>query len=241
MSDKYEIRERTIATLKFRVTLFFFFFFIAIFAVFIITSVMQVNTVVRFVGSQLAIPTVERATELIDGNSFERVAYTLDPNESYYEKARKELYNLKLNTGCLYLYTMAPRQRGNLSSSIYRYVIDGSAPPDDEKNFSPIGTEEDITLWETVFLEAALTKKIVLGNIDRSDMWGGLISAYGPIINSRGTVVGIIGCDLEAREIVDWVRNSVFWQLGIVLGFTALGLIVYINLLRRINRVYQAE
>jgi methyl-accepting chemotaxis protein len=239
MSDKYEIRERTITNLKFRITLFFLFFFIAIFAVFIITSVLEVNTVVHFVGSRLAVPAVEQAARMIDGDAFEALSASLDKNDPYYETTRLELLELKERIGCVYLFTMAPVTE--LNGSIYRYIIDGSAPPDDREKFSPLGSEEDISLWEPVFKEAVLNRAVVLGSIDRQERWGQLISAYSPILNSKNAVVGIIGCDLDADAIIAWIRNRVFWQLGIVAAFTGVGLAVYLGLIKRINGMYQME
>jgi methyl-accepting chemotaxis protein len=239
MSDKYAIRERTIANLKFRITLFFFFFFIAIFAVFIITSVMEVNSVIHFIGERLAIPTVEEAAVMINGDAFEALSKSLDKNDPYYETTRLKLLDLKERNGCRFLYTMSPVKE--LSGNMYRYIIDGSTSPDDEENFSPLGTEEDISLWEPVFVESLQTKRIVLGSIDQNDVWGQTVSAYGPILNSQGNVVGVIGCDLDATMITAWVRSRVYWQVGIVAVFIAIGLIVYIGLVRRISRIYEAE
>lgn len=234
MSDKYEVGERSLSSLKFRVTLFFFFFFIAIFGIFIITSVMEVNTVITFIGSRIAVPSVQTAAGLIDGDAFERLSKSLDKNDPYYESARLKLLDLKQRNGCAFLFTMAKK-----TESIYSYIIDGSAPPEDMEHFSALGAEENIGEWDAAVFDALREKKVLLGSIDQQAGWGALISAYGPIFNSKGDVVGLIGCDLEADPIIQWIRTRVFWQLGIVAAFILAGLVVYLLLLRKIDKTFK--
>jgi methyl-accepting chemotaxis protein len=230
-SDKYEERERNIGSLKFRLTLFFIFFFIAIFAVFIITSVLQVNTVTRFICARLALPTVQKVSDIINGDDFEALSKSLDPGDPYYETMRLRMLAIKRDIDCLYLYTMAP-----VTDTLYRFIIDGSAPPDDEENFSPLGAEEDVSGYDPAFFRTMQTQTTQLGPIDRDENWGTLISSYAPILNSAGETVGIIGCDLEADSITAWVRVQVLWQVGVVTVFVVLGLMVYLSLLRKINQ-----
>jgi methyl-accepting chemotaxis protein len=230
--DKYEERLGHKNSLKFRITLFFIFFFVAIFGVFILTSVLQINAVTRYLCSQIALPTVERAQTLLDGDSFEALSLSLDESDSYYETTRLELLELKESINCQYLYTMAP-----VKGSLFRYIIDGSVPPDDE-NFSAMGDEEDIGMWDNEAMITFNTKTSKLGSLDQNEEWGASISAYGPILNSRGDAVGIIGCDLDATEIMQWIKTQVLWQLAIVIAAILLGLIVYISLLRRINQSF---
>lgn len=228
--DRYEQQERFIGVLKFRITLFFILFFMAIFGVFVVTSAMEVNAVVHFIGSRLAVSAVKQAGAVIDGDAFEALSQSLDRDDPVYEAARQRLWEIKEQTGSVYLYTMAP-----VSDKIYRYIIDGSALPGDPRHFSPLGAEEDISLWEDVFADALKTGTIQVGGIDQNEAWGQLISAYGPIFNSQGKTVGIIGCDLAAGEVVAWIRVRVMWQLGIAAGFVLVGLLVYLLLMRKIN------
>jgi sensor histidine kinase regulating citrate/malate metabolism len=230
--DTYEERLKNSIALKNRVTFFFVFFLAAICAVFIITSVLQVNTVTRYVCSELAMPTVKQAQELIESGPFEALTLSLNENDPYYEEARLKLLELKERTNCLYLYTMAPAK-----GTVFRYIIDGSASPEDEE-FSAMGTEEDLREWDNAAMIAVTSKTIQLGTIDQTEQWGSTISAYGPILNSRGDLIGIIGCDLEASGIISWIKTQVLWQLGIVITVVLLGLFVYISLIRRINQIF---
>jgi methyl-accepting chemotaxis protein len=226
------ITEEDVSSLKFWITLFFIFFFIAIFGVFIVSSVLQVNTVTRFVCSQLALPTVNRVAEIIDGDAFEALSLSLDGEDPYYETVRSRMLEIKQQVNCLYLYTMAP-----VTDEMYRFIIDGSAPPDDEENFSPLGAEEDVSEYDRAFLTTMRTKTLQLGEIDQNETWGSLISVYAPILNSKGEAVGIIGCDLAADSIIEWIRTQVAGQIVVVLAVDLLGLFVYLLLQRKINRL----
>jgi methyl-accepting chemotaxis protein len=230
---------RTSSFMKFRLTLFFGFFFVAIFGVFIITSVLQVNSVTRYICSQLAMPTVHRVEELIEGNAlddFLELTVTLDDTSDYYVKTQKRMLEIKNEIGAQYLYTMVP-----ISDTVYRYIIDGSSTPDDEENFSPIGTDEDVSDYEEAFFATVRTGTPLLGGIDHTELWGNVISAYAPIHNRDGEVIGIIGCDLDADPIIEWIRLQVLWQLGVVAVFIIAAAVVYISLLRRINRLVMYE
>jgi methyl-accepting chemotaxis protein len=125
-----------------------------------------------------------------------------------------------------------------IEGTMFRYIIDGSSPPDDEEHFSDLGDEEDVSLWDDDAAAAYYTKTFRMASIVQSEEWGTTINSYGPILNSRGEAVGIVGCDLDATEIRQWIRTQVLWQLGIVIAAILLGLIVYVSLLRRITKSF---
>jgi methyl-accepting chemotaxis protein len=230
--DRYEEREKNKATLKFRITFFFVFFLVAVFAVFIITSVLQTNTVTRYVCSQLAQPTVRRALAEINPESFERLVESMNPSDGYYIITQQRLYQIKEETNCQYLYTMAP-----LEGTVFRYIIDGSGPPGSE-DFSEMGAEEDIGYWDKAAMDTVRTKKGQLGTLDQSEEWGATISAYEPILKENGELVGIVACDIDATDVVVWIKTQVLWQLGIVLLLVVVGLSVYITLIKKVDQSF---
>ncbi|MDR1142818.1 MAG: hypothetical protein LBK77_01210 [Spirochaetaceae bacterium] len=230
--DRYEEREKNKTTLKFRITFFFVFFLVAVFAVFIITSVLQTNTVTRYVCSQLALPTVRKALAEINPESFERLAASGNPGDGYYIITQQRLYQIKQETNCRYLYTMAP-----LEGTMYQYVIDGSGLPGSE-DFSELGAEEDISLWDKAVLATIETRTGQLGTIDQSEQWGATISAYEPILKENGELVGIVACDIDATNVVAWVKTQVLWQLSIVLLLVVVGLTVYITLVKKVDQSF---
>jgi methyl-accepting chemotaxis protein len=231
--DKFEEQEKRKSSLRFLLTLFFIFFFVSIFAVFILTSVLQVNAVTRYVCSQLGIPVIDRALAALDLDSFEALSKNLDSDDPYYEPTRKRLLEIKENSGCLYLYTMTQDE-----GTVFRYVIDGSTSPDDLRNFSPIGSSEDLSEWDEAVLTTIRTKTTQLGSIDQSDRWGATISVYAPILKPNGEMIGLVGCDIDASGVISWIQTQVFWQLGVVVLFSLAGLLAYIVIIRKINRIF---
>jgi methyl-accepting chemotaxis protein len=231
--DRLEELEKRKSSLRFLLTLFFIFFFVSIFAVFILTSVLQVNAVSRYVCSQLGMPTLERALAALDVDSFEALSKSLDPDDPYYETARKQLLEIKENSGCLYLYTMVQE-----ADTVFRYVIDGSASPDDLKNFSPLGSSEDLAEWDEAVLTTIRTKTTQWGSIDQNERWGATISVYSPILKPNGEMIGLIGCDIDASGVISWIYTQVFWQLGIVVLFSLAGLLAYIVMIRKSNSIF---
>jgi methyl-accepting chemotaxis protein len=172
---------------------------------------------------------VRRAQELVDGDQFERLAASLDGEDPFYEETREHLLDLKHNTAAVYLYTMAP-----VRDSLYAYIIDGSAPPEDEEEFSPLGSEEDTSDYDSAFLKTWQTKEIQASGLMFQGDWGWLVSIYAPVLNSRGTMVGIIGCDFEAHELFGGLRREVVRQISLDAVLIVIGVLCLIAFLRTI-------
>ncbi|MDR1946852.1 MAG: hypothetical protein LBQ51_06775, partial [Desulfovibrio sp.] len=220
-------------SLKTRFSLFFVLFVLAVFSVVTITSVQQINDASGFIASRLGFPIVERAAALIDGDAFEKLAKTLDPEDPFYEETRKKLLEIKEVTDCLYLYTMSP-YKGN----IYRFIIDGGDPGDEK--FSPLGAEEDISGYSSAFLRAYEKKSPqYTQNINSTETWGRVISAFAPILNSAGTVVGIIGCDFEAESQIRAIYARTLRQLLVAAAFIIIGFVLYRLLIHEVIRQNQ--
>jgi methyl-accepting chemotaxis protein len=50
----------------------------------------------------------EKAAGVIDGDSFEKLAISLDIEDPFYENTRLRLLGIKGDTNCRFLFTMAP-------------------------------------------------------------------------------------------------------------------------------------
>lgn len=68
-----------------------------------------------------------------------------------------------------------------------------------------------------------------LGRVGYEDEWGKWVSAYHPITDSRGLVVGAVGIDFVASEVDD-VQNAILSSVGLVFGlvYLVLFLLVYL-------------
>jgi signal transduction histidine kinase/CheY-like chemotaxis protein len=217
------------SSLKIRFTFFFVLFVLSVFSVVILISIQQVNDAAALTASRLGHPIVKRAAAFLDGDKFEQLAKSLDASDPFYDEVRRKLLALKLETQCLYLYTMAP-YRGNT----HRFIIDAGNPGDE--NFSPLGAEEDISGYSQAYLQTYATGKLQSGDMNLQDTWGWVISTYLPIVNSAGEVVGVIGCDFEAVSIYNFIYDRIRQQICLAALFISLGLIFYFYLLKALTR-----
>jgi methyl-accepting chemotaxis protein len=164
---------------------------------------------------------------MIDGDSFEALSKSLDPDDPFYEETRLKLLELKNYSSCLYLYTMAP-----LSGDTWMFIIDGSVPPDDEELFSPLGAEENISSYDTAFLKTWETVSSQYSDLTDQETWGWMVSAYTPIVNSAGERVGIVGCDFGAENLFSIIKVQTIRQILIILVFIGIGFVLMMVFLR---------
>ncbi|MDR0623724.1 MAG: hypothetical protein LBG10_04775 [Treponema sp.] len=228
------VKEKPSRSLKFQFTLFFALFVIAVYSIVIITSFQQLVGIAETIGYELGTPIVEETAALIDGDAFEALSRSLDPQDPYYEETRLAMLSIKEKTNCIYLYTMAPA-----AGTVFRYIIDGSAPPEDRKAFSPLGTEEDISSYLKPVLQTLESKTRHISSLDFNTRWGWVVSTYAPILNSSGNAVGIIGCDFRAEKIYDHLWSRIARQLIVSAIFVITGFIAYLYLVNGVNKQNQ--
>jgi hypothetical protein len=226
--------EKEPHSLKFRFTLFFVLFIIAVYSIVIITSLQQLVGITETIGFELGDPILKETAAIIDGDAFETLSTSLDPRDPWYEETRRAMLAIKEQTGCIYLYTMAP-----VEGTVFRYIIDGSAPPEDEDAFSPLGTEEDIAGYSRAVLTAMEEKTVQISNLDFNTQWGWVVSVYSPILNSSGRAVGVIGCDFKAAEIYEHLWPQIVRQLIVSAVFIITGFIAYLYMVNGVNRQNQ--
>ncbi|MDR0648644.1 MAG: response regulator [Synergistaceae bacterium] len=216
-------------SLKVRFSLFFLIFVLAVFSVVIFSSIQQYNDAASITAERLGYPIVKRAAAFIDGDAFERLCETLDPLDPFYEEVRLKLLALKEETQCLYLYTMAP-----YTEDVHRFIIDGGNPG--EEGFSSLGAEENISDYTSAYLLTYKTRKPQAGDMNLQSSWGWVISAYMPIFNSSGDMVGLIGCDFEAESMYRAIFSRILQQIAFAAIFIVVGFMFYLVLLNAVTR-----
>ena len=161
--------------------------------------------------------------EIIDGDEFE--AFCKNPSEEnpFYESTRLALLDLKKTVNCQYLYTMVP-----VKGTLFKYIIDGSCDPSDEEHFSPLGTEEDIEDYGEGPLKAMADGNIHSSGLEHQAEWGYTISSYGGIKNSKGQVIGFIGCDFNVDDILTMLRKRIINIAIVSIIILALGILLII-------------
>lgn len=205
--------------------------FIVFFGLFIIIScsVMGVFSGVSIVNTGVAVctehgtPAIQKAMEIIDGDEFE--AFCKNPSEEnlFYESTRLALLDLKQTVNCQYLYTMVP-----VKGTLFKYIIDGSCDPSDEEHFSPLGTEEDIEDYGEGPLKAMADGNIHSSGLEHQAEWGYTISSYGGIKNSKGQVIGFIGCDFNVDDILSMLKKRITNIAIVSIIILALGILLII-------------
>ena len=220
-------------TIKIKFSLFFVLFVTALFAVIAITTVRQMHQASSIAVSIAGIPILERAAAFVDGDKFERLVQTLDPADPFFIETQAKFRELKAQTQVLYLYAMAPYTEG-----VHLFIFDGEDP--DSENFSPLGEKEYLTSFEIYPLALVYeTKAPQSTGLENHSRWGSLISAYMPILNSQGEVVGVIGVDFPGDEIGSMIMSSALRLLAFALVIITIGLAFYLNLLRGLARQHE--
>lgn len=158
------------------------------------------------------------AQTVIDGDALAAIGPGSEESEEY-ETILASLRRIQKDCGIAFLYTLYSDDKTNLY-----YGIDA-----DESVDQCLPGE----VFEYPYSEFATVfggEGYVQGYIDETED-GDLISAYLPIYDGSGTVVGILGCDYDASYVLDRVnaaRRSIM-QLAvacIVLSFIILNLII---------------
>jgi signal transduction histidine kinase/CheY-like chemotaxis protein/HPt (histidine-containing phosphotransfer) domain-containing protein len=208
---------------------FFATFIAVIFAVITINTIQQFDDITLLVNARLGLPVAQRAAASIDGDAFEKLTKTLDPHDPFYEATRRKLLRIKQESGCKYLYTMAP-----YTTTVHRFIIDGSAEPD-EDGFSPLGSEEPLSDYDDSYLRTYTTREPQFSRA-KIQHWGMVISTFVPIFNSSGAMVGVVGCDFEATSIYNQIQNHFLRQVLFLFIFLVVVFFLYRLLLNAVMR-----
>lgn len=191
-----------------------------------IIGIFIINAAIIYLNSQQSIDKTLKTNGIIHA---ERVAKAIDAEEyadflsnpvenEIYNTLQEELNDYRIKMGAMYVYTL--RVEDNQSLQI---MIDGL--PKGEA--VPIGEPTTATTYEDI-------KDAVAGGVNSTDIvndpeFGEYMSAFAPIMDKDGKVLGIVGVDMEATQvntITDSVmKESIPIQLGVslVILLTILG------------------
>lgn len=199
---------------------FTFMLFTLIFGIFII------NAAIIYFNSQQSIDKTLKTNGIIHA---ERVAKAIDTeqyadfisnpveNETY-SHLQEELNDYRIKMGAMYVYTLRVEDDHSL-----QIMIDGL--PKGEA--VPIGEPTTATTYEDI--KAAVVGGVSSTDIVKDPEFGEYMSAFAPIKDKDGKVLGIVGVDMEATQvhaITDSVmKESIPIQLGVslVILLTSLG------------------
>ena len=176
-------------------------------------------------------PSIERIAKEIDPVSFSRLSASLDETDPYYIDTQKWLLEEKQKLNCRFLYTMIHTQENK-----FLYIIDGSCSPDDVENFSPIGTEENVSAYGPQFMLPFDKGETYASGLAHQEGWGWLITISTPIKDASGTVIGIVACDFDGTYLRQQIVSFIIKQCLIVFFCLVIGILLLVFLLRMIFR-----
>src|SRR5690606_31299285 len=107
---------------------------------------------------------------------------------------RGKLNEIRVANGLKYLYTMRAVQTD--AGTEYRYVIDGM--PEGDEEASALGDAEDPENIDDGMLRLFETGEPQVGELDYTEDYGATLSAYLPIRGEDGSLIGMLGADLDA-------------------------------------------
>jgi methyl-accepting chemotaxis protein len=203
---------------------FMFMLFTMIIGIFIINAAMIYFSSQQSIDKTLktnGIIHAERVAKAIDADDYAN--FLADPVESEtYRNLQEELNDYRVKMGAMYVYTLAVEEDQSL-----KIMIDGL--PKGEA--VPIGEPTTATKYDDV-------KEAVAGGVSSTDIvkdpeFGEYMSAFAPIKNKEGEVLGIVGVDMEATQvhaITDSViKESIPIQLGVslVILLSILGVVYF--------------
>jgi len=145
--------------------------------------------------SNMAEKITTQAVNTVDTDRYQQ-EITLDSGKSaYYIELRKELNELRENTGLTYLYTMSRKKTED--GYQYFYMVDGM--PINDSDASQIGDQEDISLYPMI--EKTFETGTLQIDLSNEEEYGALLSTYLPLKSQSGEIIGIVGADLDATNV----------------------------------------
>jgi len=214
-------------TLRIKFYLFFVLLMAALFLFIAVTSAWELRQATPISVAVTGMSILERASLLIDGDAFERLAQTLDPSDPFFIETQRKLRALKKETQILRLYTMAIDENG-----VHRFIIDADSV--DSENFAYLGKKEDISDYHYTFMLAHVTRRPQITPSLHRTRLGSFISAYRPILNSGRKVVGIIGVNFSGEDLHSSAMSMMAWQIVFAVLIIAGGMIICFLLLKEL-------
>ncbi|MDR2785824.1 MAG: response regulator [Treponema sp.] len=218
--------------MKNQFALYFVFLMVVLIGVICFISARHVRSASNLICSRLVYPITEQAASFIDPGKFGKLLPGPDREDPFYTDARRRMQNLREESRALYLYVMAERDNG-----AWVFVIDSGENTDGEKTFfSPGMTKNSTEKYGRAFFECVKTREPRFGSLTHSERRGWFVSAYNPILNDSGDLIGIIGCDYEGETLYRWLLFQIVILIFLICLFSAAAIAVYGSMVSEIDR-----
>lgn len=162
----------------------------------------------------------------IDGDRYLEASLKETP-EGYAEELKSYFDEAKTRTQMKYLYAV-----NNLGDSAM-FVAEGQTAQDDPEMICDFGLVLPASEFDELMFDTMQTGLPNVTPIRENEVYGKMITAYAPIIDSTGHVVGVVGADMDVNSVMDGM-----WRFGSQIGLfaiitTALSGILLVRFLKR--------
>jgi len=140
------------------------------------------------------------AINSINGDSLQQVIKSKNASSSYANYLRSELKRIRDLAKMKYLYTFYFEGEKSI------YAIEGGDP--NAKDYSALGSEAEWDEQDLININRCINlKEITSSKVTFNKTYGWMVSSYAPIINSKGEVVAVLGCDFDAYILMQEIHN----------------------------------
>ena len=172
---------------------------------------------------------------LIDGNHLQETMLTGVKDERYHmEKQFLDDYVQMIDVAYLYVI----EKPASHAQEYFRYYAEGAGP--DYEDFFDLYTRESVTEYyddNNSIYRALDYGEAVVANVTNSEIYGRLISAYVPIINSNGIIVGIACVDSFVENVLSKAdRYLLFTIISVILANLAAAAVCQYTMRRLIRK-----
>ncbi|SFE61767.1 methyl-accepting chemotaxis protein [Alteribacillus iranensis] len=169
-----------------------------------IVSILLISAISGFFLYQSVKNTTELAISNHSVSTAENVASQIDPDlyrtflqhqeeTPVYWELRNQLNDIREKTGALYIYTMGVEQVGEGLP----ILVDGQ--PEGSDVVSEIGEISNTASEETI--QPVLNQEAMSTEVMEDPDYGNYLSAFAPIQDTNGEVIGVLGVDIDAGQI----------------------------------------
>ncbi|WP_160397065.1 methyl-accepting chemotaxis protein [Paenibacillus sp. MMS18-CY102] len=185
--------------------------------------------VVRSMGTQ-AESIAAHAAAAIDSSQFAQLsAEGASDSAAYYKALRTKLNEMKAAYGLKYLYTMGSKEVDGKTQ--YYYVVDG-APLEQTEDVSALGEVEEEQY--AGLIQSFQKQEVTVGELSSDDTYGATVTAYVPIRNSEGAMIGVVGADFDATEVYALMKRNKTTALSIGIGVLIVSLLATLLFAKRL-------
>ena len=160
----------------------------------------------------------------IDG--YKAFSESKDTNSDYYLQMHEIFMTIKANSNIRYLYT-----ERKIDEKSFEYILDAEIIGHHDHSLP--GTIEEIDL-QREFVYA--TEQPTVFNLANHPIWGSLVSAYAPIVDKNGEILGTAGVDIDSSELYN---NLVRVQIMLLVTYFGIAVVTLLILLKSANTVFE--